>query len=61
MFGFPDSAIVVTGINGDFNDSWYEWNLASSSAENCTDRADASLEEAIWADGNLLLQFCSFL
>ena len=35
-FGLPDSAIVVTGVDGDFNDSWYNWNLASLSAENWT-------------------------
>ena len=34
LFGLPDSAIAVTRIDGDFNDSWYKWNLASSSAEN---------------------------
>ena len=34
MFGLPDSAIVVTGVDGDFNDSWYKWNLVSSSAKN---------------------------
>ena len=34
VFGLPDSAIVVTRVDGDFNDSWYKWNLANSSAEN---------------------------
>ena len=34
VFGLPDSAIVVTRVDGDFNDSWYKWNLTSSSAEN---------------------------
>ena len=28
-----DLAIVVTKVNGDFNDSWYKWNLAISSTE----------------------------
>ena len=34
VFGLPNSAIALTGVDGDFNDSWYKWNLASSSAEN---------------------------
>ena len=34
VFGLPDSAIVVIGVDGDFNDSWYKWNLASSFARN---------------------------
>ena len=34
VFGLPDSMIDVTGADGDFNDSWYKWNLASSSTKN---------------------------
>ena len=34
LCGLPDSAIAVIGVNGDFNDSWYKWNLANSSAVN---------------------------
>ena len=34
VFGLPNSAIVVTEVDGDCNDSWYEWNLVSSSVEN---------------------------
>ena len=34
VFRLPDSAIAVTGVDGDFNDSWYKWNLVSLSAEN---------------------------
>ena len=34
VFGLPDSVIAITGVDGDFNDSWYKWNLASSSAKN---------------------------
>ena len=34
LFGLPDLAIVVTGVDGDFNDSWYKWNLASLSTKN---------------------------
>ena len=34
LFGLLDLMIVVTGVDGDFNDSWYKWNLASSSVEN---------------------------
>ena len=34
MFGLLDSTITVTGVDEDFNDSWYKWNLVSSSAEN---------------------------
>ena len=33
-FRLPDSAIAVIGVDGDFNDSWYKWNLANSSAVN---------------------------
>ena len=36
-FRLPDSAIVVTGVDGDFNDSWYKWKLVSSSVENWID------------------------
>ena len=36
VFGLPDSAIVVTGVDGNCNDFWYRWNLASSSIENWT-------------------------
>ena len=34
VFGLLDSTIAITRVNGDFNDSWYKWDLASSSAEN---------------------------
>ena len=34
VFGLSDSAIIVTGVDGDFNDFWYKWNLARSYAEN---------------------------
>ena len=34
LFRLPDSAIVANGVDGDFNDSGYKWNLANSSAEN---------------------------
>ena len=34
VFGLLDSTIAVTGVDEDFNDSWYKWNLASSSVEN---------------------------
>ena len=30
----PDSAIAITEVDGDFNDSWYRLNLISSSVEN---------------------------
>ena len=36
-FGLPDSTITMTIVDGDYNDFWYKWNLASSSAENLTD------------------------
>ena len=29
VFGLPDSTIAITRVNGDFNDSWYKWDLAS--------------------------------
>ena len=34
VFGLPDSTIDVTVVDGDFNDSWYKWNLASLFADN---------------------------
>ena len=34
LFELPDSAIAVIGVDGDFNDSWYKWNLANFSAMN---------------------------
>ena len=34
VFGLPDSAIAVIEVDGDFNDSWYKWNLVSSFAKN---------------------------
>ena len=34
VFGLPDSTITVIGVDGDFNDSWYKWNLVSLSADN---------------------------
>ena len=34
LFGLPDSTITVIGVDGDFNDSWYRWNLANSSVVN---------------------------
>ena len=37
VFRLPDLAIVVTEVDGDYNDFWYRWNLASLSAENWTD------------------------
>ena len=37
VFGLPDSAIVVTGVDEDCNDFWDRWNLASSSTEKWTD------------------------
>ena len=37
VFGLPDSAIAITGVDGDCNDFWYRWNLASLSAENWVD------------------------
>ena len=37
VFGLLDPAIVVTEVNGDCNDFWYRWNLASSSVENWID------------------------
>ena len=30
LFELPDSAIAVIGVDGDFNDFWYKWNLANS-------------------------------
>ena len=36
-FGLLDSAVVVTGVDGDCNDFWYRWNLMSSSTKNWTD------------------------
>ena len=53
VFGLPDLAIVVIGVDGDCNDFWYRWNLASSYAENWTSRSNASIEETIWTDENL--------
>ena len=52
VFGLPDSTIVVTRVDGDCNDFWYRWNLASSSAKNWNDGSNASVEEAVWVDGN---------
>ena len=34
VFGLLDLVTVVTEVDGDYNDFWYRWNLASSSAEN---------------------------
>ena len=34
LFGLPDSTIAVIGVDGDFNDSCYKWNLTNSSAVN---------------------------
>ena len=34
LFGLPDLAISVIGVDRDFNDSWYKWNLANSFAVN---------------------------
>ena len=34
LFGLPDSAIAVIGVDGDFNDSCYNWNLTNSSVVN---------------------------
>ena len=34
LFGLPDSAIAIIGVDEDFNDSWYKWNLANSSTVN---------------------------
>ena len=34
VFRLPDSAIAITEVDRDFNDSWYKWNLKSSFAEN---------------------------
>ena len=34
LFGLPYSAITVIRVDGDFNDSWYKWNLANSLAVN---------------------------
>ena len=34
LFGLLKSTIAVIGVDGDFNDSWYKWNLANSSAVN---------------------------
>ena len=36
VFGLIDSTIVVTEVDGDCNDFWYRWNLASLTAENWT-------------------------
>ena len=33
VFGLPDLAIVVIGVDGDCNDFCYRWNLVSSSVE----------------------------
>ena len=30
LFRLLDSTIAVIGVDGDFNDSWYKWNLANS-------------------------------
>ena len=29
-FELPNSAITIIRVDGDFNDSWYKWNLANS-------------------------------
>ena len=34
VFGLPNSVIAITEVDGSFNDSRYNWNLAISSAEN---------------------------
>ena len=34
VFRLPDLTMVVIRVDGDFNDSWYKWNLASLSTEN---------------------------
>ena len=34
LFGLPNSTIAVIGVDGDFNDSRFKWNLANSSAVN---------------------------
>ena len=34
LFGLPDSAIAVIGVDGGLNESCYNWNLANSAAEN---------------------------
>ena len=31
VFRLPNSTIVVIGVDGDYNDFWYRWSLASSS------------------------------
>ena len=30
LFRLLDSTIAVIRVDGDFNDSWYKWNLANS-------------------------------
>ena len=37
LFGLPDSTITVIGVDDNFNDSWYKWNLANYSVVNLTD------------------------
>ena len=34
VFGLLDSSMDVIGVDGDFIDSCYKWNLTSSYAEN---------------------------
>ena len=34
LFRLPNSAIAVIRVDGDFNDSWYKWNLGNSSDVN---------------------------
>ena len=34
LFRLPNSAIAVIGVEGDFMDSWYKWNLVNSSVVN---------------------------
>ena len=34
LFGLPDSIITVIGVDRDFNDSGYKWNLTNSSVVN---------------------------
>ena len=34
LFDVPDSAIVVIGVDGNFNDSYYKWKLANFSNMN---------------------------
>ena len=34
VFELPNSIIGIIGVDGDFNDSSYKWNLANSSVVN---------------------------